>query len=75
MGVSSMEMLYDINIGSFFLSVILIFIIVIVTYLIFEFLLFFAKARMAYLNSLSEALKIHKVIIDIKNIGIINIGS
>ena len=45
----------------------------IIAYLIFEFLLFFAKARLAYLNSLPEALKVHKVITDIKNIGIINI--
>jgi hypothetical protein len=36
-------------------------------------LLFFAKARLAYFNNLSEALKIHKVIGDIRNIGIVNI--
>ena len=73
MGVSSIDMLANLKIPSFLLTAVLMFIIVLVTYLIFEFLLFFAKARMAYLNSLSEALKIHKVIIDIKNIGIINI--
>ena len=73
MGASSMDMLREINIPGFLLAVGLIFIIVIVTYLAFEFLLFFAKARLAYLNSLSEALKIHKVVIDIKNIGILNI--
>lgn len=47
--------------------------IVVVTYILFEILLFFAKARLAYLNSLSEALKIHKVIGDIRNIGVFNI--
>lgn len=73
MGVSSISMLSEIKILSFLLSVGLIFIIILVTYLVFEFLLFFAKARLAYFNSLSEALKIHKVVIDIKNIGIINI--
>lgn len=73
MGPSSTDMLAKLNILSFLLTAGLIFIIVILTYLIFEFLLFFAKARMAYYNSLREALKIHKVVIDIKNIGIINI--
>lgn len=73
MGVSSIDMLSKIQISSFLLTVGLILIIVVGTYLIFEFLLFFAKARLAYFNSLSEALKIHKVVIDIKNIGIINI--
>lgn len=73
MGVSSIDMLSKIQISSFLLTAGLILIIVVGTYLIFEFLLFFAKARLAYFNSLSEALKIHKVVIDIKNIGIINI--
>ena len=35
--------------------------------------MFFAKARLVYLNSLSEALKIHKVIEDIRKIGVVNI--
>ncbi len=73
MGKSSMDMLANIQIPNFILTVGLIFIIVLVTYLVFEFLLFFAKARLAYFNSLSEALKIHKVVLDIKNIGIVNI--
>ena len=73
MGQSSVDMLAKIQIPNFILTVGLIFVIVLVTYLIFEFLLFFAKARLAYFNSLSEALKIHKVVIDIKNIGIVNI--
>ena len=73
MGQSSIDMLANIQIPNFLLTVGLILIIVLFTYLVFEFLLFFAKARMAYFNSLSEALKIHKVIVDIKNIGIVNI--
>lgn len=73
LGVSSFDMLKDFNLISFILTLGLIFLIVLVTYVIFEVLLFFAKARLAYLNSLPEALKIHKVIGDIKNIGIGNI--
>lgn len=73
MGVSSIDMLSKIDILSFLVTVGLIFIIVVVTYLLFEFLLFFAKARLAYFNSLTEALKINKVVIDIINIGIFNI--
>ena len=73
MGPSSSDMLAKLNIPSFLLTAGLIFIIVILTYLIFEFLLFFAKARLAYYNSLKEALKIHEVVTDIRNIGIINI--
>ena len=73
MGLSRVDMLADIKILSFLMTVGMSLVIVIVTYLIFEFLLFFAKARMAYFNSLSEALKVHKVLLDIKNIGIFNI--
>ena len=51
----------------------MIIVVIVLTYLIFEFLLFFAKARLAYFNSLPEALKINKVIGDIRNIGIIKI--
>jgi hypothetical protein len=51
----------------------MIFLVILVTYLIFEFLFFFAKARFAYFDSLSEALKVHEVIRDIQNIGIVNI--
>ena len=46
---------------------------ILITYLIFEFFLFFAKARLAYFNSLREALNIKKVIGDIRSIGIVNI--
>ncbi len=72
-GMSSVKMLSDFRIISFILAAGLVFFIVLITYIIFEVLLFFAKARLAYLNSLSEALKIHKVIGDIRNIGIVNI--
>ena len=41
-----------------------------IVYIIFEFLLIFAKARLAHFNSLTEALKIHKVLKDIKSIGV-----
>ena len=44
-----------------------------IIYIVFECLLFFAKARLAYFNKLSEALKINKVVSDIRNIGVINI--
>ena len=73
LGASAWNSLFDMQIPSFLTNIGLMFLVILITYLIFEFLLFFAKARLAYLNSLSESLKIHKVIIDIKNIGIINI--
>lgn len=73
LSLSGVEMLRNFDIRSFFLSVGLLFIISIIVYLIFEFLLFFAKARLAYLNSLTEAIKMHKVVGDIINIGIFNI--
>ncbi|MBQ2654544.1 MAG: DUF4013 domain-containing protein [Methanobrevibacter sp.] len=73
LGTSSPDMLSNLNIPSFLLNVGLIIVVVLVTYILFEILLFFAKARLAYLNSLSEAVKIHKVIGDIRTIGIFNI--
>lgn len=73
LGISSIDMLSNLYIHPFLITVILIFAIILITYIIFEILLFFAKARLAYLNSLPEALKIHKVIRDIRNIGIVNI--
>ena len=72
-GMPGVDMLRDLNVPGFLLTWGLIFLIVIITYILFEVLLFFAKARLAYLNSLSEALKIHKVIGDIKKIGVVNI--
>ncbi len=73
LGVSSVSMLHELNIPTFLLTSVLIFAIILITYLLFEVLLFFAKARLAYLNSLSEALKMHKVVGDIRTIGILNI--
>ena len=70
---ASVDLLYKMQIISFLATFGLLFEVILITYLVFEFLLFFAKARMAYLDSLSEALKINKVILDIRNIGIINI--
>lgn len=70
---ASFNLLNDFKILSFIATFGLLLFVILITYLIFEFLLFFAKARLAYLNSLSEALKVNKVIEDIRNIGIINI--
>ena len=72
-GPASIDLIYKLQIPSFLATFGLMILVIVITYLIFEFLLFFAKARMAYLNSLSEALKIHKVVGDIRNIGIGNI--
>jgi hypothetical protein len=73
LGPASIGLLRDLQIHTFFAAVGLMIIIFLITYIVFEFLLFFAKARMAYFNSLTEALKVNKVIGDIRNIGIFNI--
>lgn len=73
LGPAGINFINDFQIPSFLATFGLIIFVILITYLIFEFLLFFAKARLAYLNSLSEALKVHKVIGDIRNIGIFNI--
>lgn len=73
LGHASVGLLSDFQIHTFLATVGLMIFLIVITYLIFEFLLFFAKARMAYFNSLSEALKVHKVVGDIRNIGIIKI--
>ena len=70
--VSGADLLFNLKFSSL-LALGLAFILVFIIYLLFEVFLFFAKARMAYLNSLSEALKIHKVVGDIRNIGVFNI--
>lgn len=72
LGVSGIDSLSNFQIHGL-LNIGLSLVIILVTYILFEILLFFAKARLAYLNSLSEALKIHKVIADIRKIGIFNI--
>lgn len=73
LGVSSIGMLADFKVHGFLLFVIIGLLIVLITYILFEVLLFFAKARLAYLDSLSEALKVHEVVRDIRNIGVVNI--
>lgn len=73
LGPASVNLLYEYKILSFLATFWTLTLVILVTYLVFEFLLFFAKARLAYLDSLSEALKINRVIGDIRNIGIFNI--
>ena len=72
LGVSGIDSLSHFQVSGL-ASIGLALILILVSYLIFEFLFVFAKARLVYLNSLSESLKVHKVIIDIKNIGLVNI--
>lgn len=73
LGPASVNLLYEYKILSFLATFWTLTLVILVTYLVFEFLLFFAKARLAYLDGLSEALKINRVIGDIRNIGIFNI--
>ena len=73
LGPTSRDLLFNFKIPEFLATVGLVLVLLLIVYLIFEFLLFFAKARLAYLNSLKEALKINEVIGDIRNIGIVNI--
>ena len=73
LGSTSRDLIYNFRIIEFLGTFGLILVLIFITYFIFEFLLFFAKARLAYFNSLKEALKINKVINDIRRIGIINI--
>lgn len=72
-GPTSRDLIYNLRIHEFIATVGLVLLVILITYFIFEFLLFFAKARLAYFNSLKEALKINKVIEDIQKIGILNI--
>lgn len=73
LGPTSVDLLRNLQIHTFIATIGLMILLIVFTYLLFEFFLFFAKARLAYFNSLSEALKINKVIGDILNIGIFNI--
>lgn len=73
LGMSGIGMLNDLNVHGFLLTMGLAIFVLVIVYIIFEILLFFAKARLAYTNSLSEALKVNKVVGDIRNIGIIKI--
>lgn len=72
-GVSSIGLLMEFKLLSFLATFGFALVLILITYIIFEFLFFFAKARLAYLNSLSEALKVNEVIADIRSIGIFNI--
>lgn len=72
-GPSGRESLFNLRIHEFLATLGFVLLVILITYIVFEFLLFFAKARFAYFNSLKEALKINKVIEDIRNIGIVNI--
>ena len=72
-GPATRNLINNLRIIEFLATVGFVFVLILIVYFIFEFLLFFAKARLAYFNSLSEALNIKKVIRDIKNIGIVNI--
>lgn len=73
LSISGANLQFDMSILSFALTMGVLLIVAIVVYVLFEILLFFAKARLAYLNSLSEALKIHEVVNDIRSIGVFNI--
>lgn len=73
LSISGAGLKFDLSILSFLMTLGLLIFMAIIVYLLFEILLFFAKARLAYLNSLTEALKIHEVVRDIRNIGVINI--
>ena len=72
-GMSGIDMLTHFNLQGFFITFFLIGLLILIIYILFEVLLFFAKARLAYLNSLTEALKMHKVVGDIRKIGVFNI--
>jgi len=73
LGPAGISFIQNLRIARFIATFGMIFLVILVTYLIFELLFFFAKARFAYFDSLSEALKVHEVIRDIQNIGIVNI--
>lgn len=73
LGSSGIDMIRNFQIHSFLAIFGMTLLLILVTYIIFEFIFFFAKARLAYLDSLKEALKIHKVVRDIRNIGFVNI--
>lgn len=73
MGPASRELLYNFRIAEFVATIGLVLLLIFIVYIIFECILFFAKARLAYFNSLQEALKVNKVIGDIRRIGIFTI--
>ncbi|MEE0901917.1 MAG: DUF4013 domain-containing protein [Methanobrevibacter sp.] len=73
LSLSGANLKFDMSLLRYFFTLGVFLIAAVVVYILFEILLFFAKARLAYLNSLKEALKIHEVVRDIKTIGVINI--
>lgn len=73
LSISGANLKLDLSVLRYFFTLGVFVIAAIVVYLLFEILLFFAKARLAYLNSLTEALKVNEVVRDIRNIGIMNI--
>ena len=73
LGPLSRDLIYSFRINEFLATFGLLLLIIFIVYIIFECLLFFAKARLAYFNSLQEALKVNKVVEDIRRIGIVNI--
>ncbi len=73
LGPISRDMIYGFRIHEFIATFGLLLLVILIVYIAFEILLFFAKARLAYFNSLQEALKVNRVIDDIKRIGIVNI--
>ena len=72
-GPASRKLLYNYKILEFLATVGLVLLVILIIYFVFEFLLFFAKARLAYFNNLREALNIKKVIGDIRRIGLVTI--
>lgn len=73
LGPTSRELMFNLKIFELLATLGFVFLIILITYIVFEILLFFAKARLAYFNSLNEALRINMVIKDIRSIGILNI--
>lgn len=73
LSISGANLKFDLSVLRYFFTLGLFLIAAVVIYILFEILLFFAKARLAYLNSLKEALKVNEVVNDIRTIGVINI--
>lgn len=73
LSISGANLKFDLSVLRYFFTLGVFLIAAVVIYILFEILLFFAKARLAYLNSLKEALKVNEVVNDIRTIGVINI--
>lgn len=68
-GSLTIQSVFNLNFSSIISYFVIVCVICSIVYVIFVLLSIIAKARLAYTNSLREALKIHKVIKDIRNIG------